>query len=51
MIRVESTLRTDTFRSSGPLAPNVEGLDRSAYWANHNRDKLAVQINLASRTV
>ena len=46
VIRVESTLRTDTFRSSGPLAPNVEGLDRSAYFANHNRDKLAAQINL-----
>ena len=46
VIRVESTLRTDTFRSSGPLAPNVEGLDRSAYFGNHNRDKLGVQINL-----
>jgi len=44
--RVESSLRPDTFRGSGPLAPDVEGLDRSAYWVNHNRDKLAIQLNL-----
>ena len=49
VIRVESTHKPDTFRSSGPLAPNVpstQGLDRSAYWANHNRDKRSIQINL-----
>ena len=46
VIRVESSLRPDTFRASGPLAPDREGLDRSAYWVNHNRDKLAIQLNL-----
>jgi len=46
VIRVESTHKPDTFRSSGPLAPNAQGLDRSAYWANNNRDKRSIQINL-----
>ena len=46
VIRIESTVRPDIFRSNGPMAPNTEGLDRSAYWANHNRDKLATQIDL-----
>ena len=46
VIRVESSLRPDTFRSGGPRPPGDSGLDGSAYWANHNRDKLGMQINL-----
>ncbi|MCY3882460.1 MAG: CoA transferase [Chloroflexi bacterium] len=46
VIRVESTLKLDTFRSGGPRPGNDANPDGSAYWANHNRDKLGVQINL-----
>jgi len=46
VIRVESTLKLDTFRSGGPRPGNDTSPDGSAYWANHNRDKLGVQINL-----
>ena len=46
VIRVESTLKLDTFRSGGPRPEGDRSPDGSAYWANHNRDKLGVQINL-----
>lgn len=46
VIRVESSLKPDTFRSGGPRPASDRSLDGSAYWANHNRDKLSVQINL-----
>ncbi len=46
VIRVESTLKLDTFRSGGPRPAGDTSPDGSAYWANHNRDKLGVQINL-----
>ena len=46
VIRVESTLKLDTFRSGGPRPEGERSPDGSAYWANHNRDKLGVQINL-----
>ena len=46
VVRVESTLKLDTFRSGGPRPGNDTSPDGSAYWANHNRDKLGVQINL-----
>ncbi len=46
VIRVESTLKLDTFRSGGPRPEGDTSPDGSAYWANHNRDKLGVQINL-----
>lgn len=45
VIRVESASRLDTFRNGQPLAPGT-GPDRSAYWANVNRDKLGVTLNL-----
>jgi crotonobetainyl-CoA:carnitine CoA-transferase CaiB-like acyl-CoA transferase len=45
VIRVESASRLDTFRNGQPLAPG-EGPDRSAYWANVNRDKLGMTLNL-----
>ena len=38
VIRVESSKSLDIFRIGGPLAPG-DGPDRSAYWANINRDK------------
>ncbi len=46
VIRVESSLKPDTFRYSGPYQPGTTGLDRSAYYANYNRDKLSVAMNL-----
>ena len=46
VVRVESTLKLDTFRSGGPRPEGDRSPDGSAYWANHNRDKLGVQINL-----
>ena len=46
VIRVESGVRLGTFRNSGPLAPGVEGPNRSAYWANQNLDKLDITLNL-----
>ncbi|MBM4411012.1 MAG: CoA transferase [Chloroflexi bacterium] len=45
VIRVESASRLDTFRNGQPLAPGT-GPDRSAYWANVNRDKLGMTLNL-----
>lgn len=46
VIRVESTHKPDTFRTSGPRPAGVKGLDGSAYWANNNRDKRGMQLNL-----
>ena len=45
VVRIESSYRLDTFRDSTPLAPG-EGPDRSAYWANVNRDKYGMTLNL-----
>ncbi|MDA0366635.1 MAG: CoA transferase, partial [Chloroflexi bacterium] len=45
VIRVESATRLDTFRNGQPLAPG-DGPNRSAYWANVNRDKLGITLNL-----
>ncbi len=45
VIRVESAYRLDTFRNGTPLAPG-DGPDRSAYWANVNRDKMGITLNL-----
>ncbi len=44
VIRVESSRKLDTFRGSGPKRgddPNA-----SAYWANYNRDKKAITLDL-----
>ena len=46
VIRVESAHKPDTFRSSGPWQPGTTGLDRSAYYANFNRDKRSMTLNL-----
>src|SRR5947209_7804096 len=48
VIRVESARRPDSFRSSGPYPAGSTGYDRSAYWANYNRNKLGMTINLGS---
>jgi benzylsuccinate CoA-transferase BbsF subunit len=47
VIRVESASRLDTFRFGGPLAPDNDGPDRSAYWANQNLDKMDITLNLS----
>ena len=46
VVRVESALKLDTFRSGGPRPEGDRTPDGSAYWVNHNRDKLGVRINL-----
>ncbi len=48
VIRVESEHRPDTFRSGGPFREGTTGYDRSAYWANYNRNKKGMTINLAN---
>ncbi|MEE2875216.1 MAG: CoA transferase [Chloroflexota bacterium] len=45
VIRVESAQRPETFRMAGPLAEG-KGPNRSGYWANLNRDKLAITLDL-----
>ena len=45
VIRVESSKSLDIFRIGGPLVPG-NGPDRSAYWANINRDKKAMTLDL-----
>ena len=45
VIRVESSKSLDIFRIGGPLVPG-NGPDRSAYWANINRDKRAMTLDL-----
>ena len=47
VIRVESSHRPDTFRSSGPRPLGDRSLDASAYFAKFNRGKRSVAINLA----
>ncbi|MCA9830762.1 MAG: CoA transferase [Dehalococcoidia bacterium] len=44
VVRVESATRLDVFRTGGPQ--RGEYPDASAYWANCNRDKLGMTLNL-----
>lgn len=46
VIRVESTRRLDVFRSGGPRRGESPP-DASAYFANVNRDKLGITLNLS----
>ncbi|MBA4180432.1 MAG: hypothetical protein C0506_07580 [Anaerolinea sp.] len=46
VIRVESTARLDVFRSGGPRR-GASPPDASAYFANVNRDKLGLTLNLS----
>ncbi|MBI5288660.1 MAG: CoA transferase, partial [Chloroflexi bacterium] len=46
VIRVESTARLDVFRSGGPRRGDSPP-DASAYFANCNRDKLGINLNLS----
>lgn len=46
VIRIESSLKPDTFRSGGPRPPGNRSLDGSAYFAKFNRGKRGMALNL-----
>ena len=46
VIRIESSLKPDTFRSGGPRPAGANSLDASAYFAKFNRGKLGMALNL-----
>lgn len=46
VIRIESSLKPDTFRSGGPRPPGDRSLDGSAYFAKFNRGKRGMALNL-----
>lgn len=46
VIRIESTLKPDTFRAGGPRPAGDNSLDASAYFAKFNRGKLGMALNL-----
>lgn len=46
VIRVESATHPDILRVAPPFAGNVQGIDRSGYYANFNSSKLCVSLNL-----
>ena len=46
VIRIESSQRPDTFRSSGPRPDGDRSIDGSAYFAKFNRGKRSAALNL-----
>ncbi len=46
VIRIESSLKPDTFRSGGPRPAGDRSLDGSAYFAKFNRGKRGMALNL-----
>lgn len=46
VVRVESALRPDALRTSGPFKDNKPGVDRSGYFAFLNANKYSIQLNL-----
>ena len=46
VIRIESSLKPDTFRSGGPRPAGDRSLDGSAYFAKFNRGKQGMALNL-----
>lgn len=48
VVRVESETRPDALRFGGPFRDGIPGLDRSAFGAAFNSNKLGMTVNLAS---
>ena len=46
VVRVESSKRPETLRGAAPFRDGVSGINRSAYFANNNPDKLGVTIDM-----
>lgn len=46
VVRVESALRPDALRTSGPYKDEKPGVDRSGYYAFLNANKYSMQLNL-----
>ena len=46
VVRVESSKRPETLRRAAPFRDGVEGLNRSAYFANYNANKLGLSIDM-----
>jgi len=47
VVRVETVHHLDILRTAPPYANSIPGPDRSAYFANFNRNKYSITINLA----
>lgn len=48
VVRVESSLRPDTFRNGGPYPPGPRSLDSGAYFGNYNQSKRSITLNLGT---
>ena len=46
VVRVESAKRPETLRGAAPFKDGIVGLNRSAYFANYNANKLGITINM-----
>ena len=46
--KIESTIRVDSLRTSGPFKDKIPGLNRSGYFADRNTSKRSVTIDLKS---
>ena len=46
VIKVESSTRTDSLRSTAPFKNGVAGTNRSGYFADRNTSKRSIQLNL-----
>jgi len=47
VVRLESAARPDGLRNAHPFKDNVQGIDRSQFYANFNSSKLSLSVNLA----
>lgn len=46
VVRIESSIVPDGLRTSPPFKDDVAGIDRSAYFANYNRNKYSIALDL-----
>ena len=46
VVRVESAGRPEALRRAGPFRDGVEGINRSAYFANYNANKYGISIDM-----
>lgn len=46
VVRIESSMVPDGLRTSPPFKDDVAGIDRSAYFANYNRNKCSIALDL-----
>ncbi len=46
VVKIESLVAPDVGRASSPYRDRIPGMNRSAFFANHNRNKLSLTLNL-----